>query len=329
MRFAQGIRVRCDDPDALVQLLAEWDRGQATTDVMGYIGTRLLADRDDPGCYLILADFAEVDGDLTPAEEAERNNQREETERWAQQLPRARRAASPSGPTTTSCTAPASPATCAPAERTDRWASATTTASERCRTASTPAGSPTASTRRRATGSARRTAGSSSRATCSSSPPPTPTACRSARTRAASPASCASSTSTRSPSRVYDGNGMFLSTGNIVVNPNVGILFVDFERGSRLRFNGVASVDRRRSADRAATPARSSSCASAATPCSRTAAATCTTTSWSSGHRSCPPPRTEPPVPDWKRDPWFDGTLPDHDPAHDPDRPSGDSIPRF
>lgn len=86
MRFTQGIRVRCADPDALRKLLAEWDHGQATTDVMGYIGTRLLADRDEPDCYLILADFAEVDGDLTPAEEAERNNQREETERWVQAL---------------------------------------------------------------------------------------------------------------------------------------------------------------------------------------------------------------------------------------------------
>ncbi len=86
MKFAQGIRVRCDDPEGLTALLAEWDARQASTEVMGYIGTRLLADRDEPGWYLILAEFAEVDGDLTPAEEAERNNQREETERWAQQL---------------------------------------------------------------------------------------------------------------------------------------------------------------------------------------------------------------------------------------------------
>ncbi len=86
MKFAQGIRVRCHDADALVALLREWDAGQATTDVMGYIGTRLMADRDDPGSYLILAEFAEVDGDLTSAEEVERNNQREETERWAAKL---------------------------------------------------------------------------------------------------------------------------------------------------------------------------------------------------------------------------------------------------
>ena len=86
MRFCQGIKVKCDDPDGLLDLLVEWDTNQAASDVMGYIGTRLLADRDDPGCYLMVADFAEVDGDLTPAEEAERNNQREETERWAQKL---------------------------------------------------------------------------------------------------------------------------------------------------------------------------------------------------------------------------------------------------
>ena len=41
---------------------------------------------------------------------------------------------------------------------------------------------------------------------------------------------------------VYDGNGMFLSVGNIAVHPEVGLLFLDLERGTRLRFNGLASV---------------------------------------------------------------------------------------
>ncbi len=40
----------------------------------------------------------------------------------------------------------------------------------------------------------------------------------------------------------YDGNGMFLSIGNILVNPNVGLLFIDFEQPRRLRVNGTASV---------------------------------------------------------------------------------------
>jgi predicted pyridoxine 5'-phosphate oxidase superfamily flavin-nucleotide-binding protein len=41
----------------------------------------------------------------------------------------------------------------------------------------------------------------------------------------------------------YDGNGMYLSTGNVLVNPNVGLLFIDFERRTRMRLNGVASID--------------------------------------------------------------------------------------
>jgi predicted pyridoxine 5'-phosphate oxidase superfamily flavin-nucleotide-binding protein len=41
----------------------------------------------------------------------------------------------------------------------------------------------------------------------------------------------------------YDGNGMFLSAGNALANPNVGILFISFEERSRVRLNGVASID--------------------------------------------------------------------------------------
>lgn len=40
----------------------------------------------------------------------------------------------------------------------------------------------------------------------------------------------------------YDGNGMFRSLGNVLVNPKVGMLFVDFERPNRMRINGVASL---------------------------------------------------------------------------------------
>jgi uncharacterized protein len=42
----------------------------------------------------------------------------------------------------------------------------------------------------------------------------------------------------------YDGNGMFLSVGNISSNPNVGLLFIDFEKPKRLRVNGTANVSR-------------------------------------------------------------------------------------
>ncbi|HEX7626314.1 MAG TPA: pyridoxamine 5'-phosphate oxidase family protein [Gaiellaceae bacterium] len=38
----------------------------------------------------------------------------------------------------------------------------------------------------------------------------------------------------------YDGNGMFLTAGNALVNPHVGLLFINFEERKRLRLNGVA-----------------------------------------------------------------------------------------
>ena len=41
----------------------------------------------------------------------------------------------------------------------------------------------------------------------------------------------------------YDGNGMYLSLGNAVAQPQVGLLFVDFGVQKRLRLNGLASVE--------------------------------------------------------------------------------------
>jgi predicted pyridoxine 5'-phosphate oxidase superfamily flavin-nucleotide-binding protein len=41
----------------------------------------------------------------------------------------------------------------------------------------------------------------------------------------------------------YDGNGMYLSMGNVVETGEVGMLFVDFENQWRMRLNGVATVD--------------------------------------------------------------------------------------
>jgi uncharacterized protein len=40
----------------------------------------------------------------------------------------------------------------------------------------------------------------------------------------------------------YDGNGQYRSWGNALVNPRVGLLFVDFETPKRLRVNGTAVV---------------------------------------------------------------------------------------
>ncbi len=41
----------------------------------------------------------------------------------------------------------------------------------------------------------------------------------------------------------YDGNGMFMSAGNILRHPMVGMLFIDFENQWRMRVNGEARID--------------------------------------------------------------------------------------
>jgi predicted pyridoxine 5'-phosphate oxidase superfamily flavin-nucleotide-binding protein len=40
----------------------------------------------------------------------------------------------------------------------------------------------------------------------------------------------------------YDGNGQYRSWGNVLANPKVGLLFIDFETPKRLRVNGTAVV---------------------------------------------------------------------------------------
>jgi hypothetical protein len=84
--FSQVISMRSDDPAAIVALLAEWDLNQATSDIMGYMGTRLLADREHLGQYLVIADFGVVDPNVSAAEEAARNNSRPETRAFAERM---------------------------------------------------------------------------------------------------------------------------------------------------------------------------------------------------------------------------------------------------
>jgi hypothetical protein len=84
--FTQTISIRCDDPAKIVELLEQWDLDQASTDIMGYMGVRVLADREHPGEYLIVADFGVVDPDVSAADEADRNNQRPETQATAARL---------------------------------------------------------------------------------------------------------------------------------------------------------------------------------------------------------------------------------------------------
>ncbi|MEO8539938.1 MAG: pyridoxamine 5'-phosphate oxidase family protein [bacterium] len=41
----------------------------------------------------------------------------------------------------------------------------------------------------------------------------------------------------------YDGNGQFLTTGNILETGKVGLLFIDFQNQWRMRLNGTATID--------------------------------------------------------------------------------------
>ena len=42
----------------------------------------------------------------------------------------------------------------------------------------------------------------------------------------------------------YNGNGMYLSMGNLNANPQVGLLFISFETPRRVRMQGMATVSR-------------------------------------------------------------------------------------
>jgi predicted pyridoxine 5'-phosphate oxidase superfamily flavin-nucleotide-binding protein len=41
----------------------------------------------------------------------------------------------------------------------------------------------------------------------------------------------------------YNGNGMFLSMGNIMTSHKVGMLFIDFETPNRVRMHGLATIE--------------------------------------------------------------------------------------
>jgi hypothetical protein len=86
VNFTQTIRFKCTDPEHLVELARTWDELQASGDLMGYMGAHILADRERPGEYLMIAEFGVVDPNVSAAEEAMKNNSREETQRWADEL---------------------------------------------------------------------------------------------------------------------------------------------------------------------------------------------------------------------------------------------------
>ena len=118
----------------------------------------------------------------------------------------------------------------------------------------------------------------------------------------------------------YDGNGMYLSMGNVLKNPNVGLLFIDFEGRNRLRLNGVASIDDQdpHMADYPEAQFIVRVRAQEVFPnCPRYI------------HRMrevehsafVPREACQTPAPDWKRSDWAKDALPANDPALDPSIP--------
>jgi quinol monooxygenase YgiN len=78
MQFTQHIVIDVPDEAALERLLQEW-RVAGPNEGAGFLGGRLLRFRDQPGRYLLQADFDSW-------KSAETNNAREETQQWRAKL---------------------------------------------------------------------------------------------------------------------------------------------------------------------------------------------------------------------------------------------------
>jgi len=117
----------------------------------------------------------------------------------------------------------------------------------------------------------------------------------------------------------YDGNGMYLSMGNIAATKQVGLLFIDFETQTRMRVQGEATIDANDPlmADypeaqfivRVTTREVFPNCPRYIHKMTRVAPS-----------RFVPKPGCDTPVPAWKTREWVSDTLPEKDPARDPKR---------
>jgi predicted pyridoxine 5'-phosphate oxidase superfamily flavin-nucleotide-binding protein len=127
----------------------------------------------------------------------------------------------------------------------------------------------------------------------------------------------------------YDGNGIFASLGNIDVNPQVGILFIDFEHGHRLRLRGEASVaegdpllveyPEAHVIVRVRTTLVYPNCKRYVHRMTRVEQS-----------RFVPRDGAVTPVPSWKREDWVPAeALPRDDPARDPGRPELPAAPDY
>ncbi len=127
---------------------------------------------------------------------------------------------------------------------------------------------------------------------------------------------------------VYDGNGMFLTAGNVLETHRVGLLFIDWETGSRLRFNGEATI-----VDDDPLVHEFPGALFVVRVRAGAVFANCRRYVHTHGDQErsvfVPTADQTPPVPDWKLDPWFEGTLATGDPALDPTSASAPAIPQF
>ena len=118
---------------------------------------------------------------------------------------------------------------------------------------------------------------------------------------------------------LYDGNGMYLTAGNLLVTKQVGLLFIDFEERRRMRLNGVASLDE---ADPllAEYPEAQLVVRVEATEVFPNCPRYIHEYRLVAHSRFVPRSECETPAPQWKRSEWAHDALPAGDPANDPDR---------
>jgi uncharacterized protein len=118
---------------------------------------------------------------------------------------------------------------------------------------------------------------------------------------------------------IYNGNGMFLTAGNLMQTGKVGLLFIDFEGRKRMRLNGVASVtdDDPLLSDYPEAQLVVRVRATEVFPnCPRYIHEYRLVTR----SRFVPKADCDTPVPQWKRNDWARDVLPANDPAADPSR---------
>ena len=118
---------------------------------------------------------------------------------------------------------------------------------------------------------------------------------------------------------LYDGNGMYLTAGNLATTKKVGLLFIDFEGRKRMRLNGEATL----SDDDpllAEYPEAQLIVRVHATEVFPNCPRYIHEYKLVQRSRFVPKQECETPVPAWKQSEWAHDVLPEGDPAGDPSR---------